>query len=129
MGKLSVVLTCAFVAIAAGCHRGPAANPAGIPTVQTVTHSLNQLAAAPATVVPDAVLNRARCVVVIPATSTRAAPGAASCRDASDRWEQPALVQYDADRRLAGDILILFVNERSARAWQTGKLDLHRVTR
>jgi N-acetylmuramoyl-L-alanine amidase len=130
MGKLPVLLTCAFLVFAVGCHHGPVADPAVIPTFQAVTDLLDQLAAAPASVVPDAVLNRARCVVVIPATlSTRTPAGAAGCRDDSGNWKQPALAEYDANQRVPEDILIFILSDRSVRQWQNGKLDLQRVAR
>src|SRR2546428_12320221 len=49
--------------------------------------------------IPDAVLNRTRCVAAIPAMPTRTGKltrrGVATCREASDHWNAPAFITFE----------------------------------
>jgi hypothetical protein len=85
---------------------------------------LNDLSAASASVVPDAVLNRTRCVIVVPAGSpkTREHVGAASCRDEREKWQPPALVTFTAASHETGDVLIFILNQRMAAQVLRGKV-------
>jgi N-acetylmuramoyl-L-alanine amidase len=115
MRKLLAVLICALVVAEPACHRTPAADPAVIPTFLAVTTLLDELSGAPAGVVPDVVLNRARCVVVVPrAAGHEVSPGAAACRDESQKWTQPALVDFASASHSAADVLLIILGEHAA---------------
>jgi len=124
MRKIVVLLTLSAAALTA-CHRSPAADPRVLPTFNQVAALLDELAAASPAVVPDAVLNRARCVAVIPKTTGgKAAPGALSCRDDSQLWQKPSLVRYLAQPHPSGDVLIFILGERAIAQLNDGHLDL-----
>src|SRR5207249_8714521 len=56
------------------------------------TQMLKELSQSSPSTVPDAVLNRAQCVVLIPAGTRRLRPGTVSCRDTSDQCNTPTIV-------------------------------------
>lgn len=121
MRKLLVVLTSALLLFLAACHRSPAADPAVIPTFLSVTTLLDDLGGASAAVVPDSVLNRARCVVIVPrAAGHEISPGAASCRDDAQHWTAPALIDFASTSHSVGDVLIFVLGHRAASELQTG---------
>ena len=121
MRTLLVVLTCAGLIAEVACHSAPVPDPAVIPTFLAVTTLLDALAEAPAGVVPDAVLNRTRCVVVVPnAAGFEALPGVATCRDGSQDWEQPALIDFTPTSHLSGDVLLFVLGEHSASDLESG---------
>lgn len=125
MPKSLLVLLCVCVIAESACDRVPVADPAVIPTFLTVTTLLDQLASARAGVVPDAVLNRARCVVVVPnAAGHGLTPGAATCRDQSQTWEKPALVNFAEKSSTSGDVLIFLLSDAAASKLKTGHLEL-----
>ena len=125
MRKLLVVLTCAALFAETACHRAPAADPAVKPTFVSVSALLDGLASAPAGIVPDAVLNRARCVVVVPDPEGREmSTGAATCRDSSDAWANPALVDFTSGSRIRGDVLLFVLGERAASDLKVGSWDV-----
>lgn len=121
MRRLLVVLTWAGLIAGAACHRAPAADPAVIPTFVAVSSLLDGLAAAPAGVVPDAVLNRTRCVVIIPnSASFEALPGAASCRDSAERWSEPELVDFTATSPVSGGVVLFVLADQAAAELKNG---------
>src|SRR6266571_562593 len=85
---------------------------------------LDELAANPANAVPDGVLNRTKCVVVLPfvAGSPRTAAesqGFASCRESADRWSAPIFLRFTGlkDQTVENaDILIFIVSKRGKQA-------------
>ena len=128
--KLSVVLCLALTACSVSCDHWPKADPDVLPTFENVTNLLDDLAQAPSSVVPDAVLNRARCVVVIPAKDqTRTWTGAANCRNEAGDWGHPALVSYQAAAKQTGDILVVVLGDSAAGQLHHGSLELKRTTR
>jgi lipid-binding SYLF domain-containing protein len=79
------------------------------------TQVLTELSDRPAVTVPDAVLNRAQCLVVIPAGTTPLRPGTATCRETADRWDSPTLIHFkEAGRRHVAATLLIFVSKDAA---------------
>jgi hypothetical protein len=75
--------------------------------------------------IPDGVLNRTKCVVVIPAVSggTDRRAGAVSCRDISDHWAAPAFVTFkELTPAKPADLLIFILQDASVRALRSGVL-------
>ncbi|MBV8892597.1 MAG: hypothetical protein JO266_11615 [Acidobacteria bacterium] len=68
--------------------------------------------------IPDAVLNRAKCLVIIPHVTSEpgshVTTGVASCRETPEQWEKPVLVSFQGDRVRSpgGDLLILSCKTR-----------------
>ncbi len=85
---------------------------------------LDELVANPANAVPDGILNRTKCVVVLPflAGSHRTASesqGFASCRESADHWSAPIFVRFTGlkDKTVENaDILIFIMSERGKQA-------------
>jgi hypothetical protein len=80
----------------------------------------------PQNAIPDAVLNRTRCIVVALSPGDR---GVASCRGANapERWLQPMFVRLSGARGSNTpdtDFLLLVLTERCAELLQSGALDL-----
>ena len=79
------------------------------------TQLLTELSDRPAVTVPDAVLNRAQCLVVIPAGTTPLRPGTATCRETSDPWNSPILIHFkEAGRTPVAATLLIFVSKDAA---------------
>lgn len=84
--------------------------------------------------IPDAVLNRTKCVVVIPALSgaTASRPGAVSCRDESQHWAVPAFISFkELTPAKSADLLIFILQDSSVRTLRSGYLRIkpqNRVT-
>ena len=80
--------------------------------------------------IPDAVLNRTKCVVVIPGvahgTDHLVAGGVATYREASDRWGDPVFVLFNKDpvRADGGDLLIFILKDAGVQALRSGKLPI-----
>jgi hypothetical protein len=125
MRKLLVIVTCAGLIAVAACRRAPAADPAAIATFHAASTLLDGLASAPAGIVPDAVLNRARCAVIVPkSTGPEVSTGAATCRDNSQKWTQPALVDFTSTPRIHGDVLVFVLDGRAASELESGHWDV-----
>jgi lipid-binding SYLF domain-containing protein len=90
------------------------------------TQVLTELSDRPASTVPDAVLNRTQCVVVIQAGTTRLRPGTAACRETSDRWNNPILVTFEEAARsnLAATLLIFISKDAAVKALRSGSLEI-----
>jgi hypothetical protein len=86
----------------------------------------NDLSRRSLTTVPDAVLNRAQCVVVIPPGTRRLRVGTAACRENSDRWNTPVLVTFEgkAGSRRATDLLMFILNDSAVKALLSGTLQI-----
>jgi N-acetylmuramoyl-L-alanine amidase len=75
--------------------------------------------------IPDGVLNRAKCVVVIPAISGATAfrPGTVSCRDTSGHWASPVFITFkELTPAKPADLLIFILQDASVRALRAGAL-------
>jgi hypothetical protein len=81
-------------------------------------------------VVPDAVLNSAKCIVVIPSVTggmvNGGAGGVATCREAADRWGVPAFVKFNGRgiRAQRADLLIFVLGDTGVRALRSGQLQI-----
>jgi hypothetical protein len=73
--------------------------------------------------IPEAVLNRTRCLVVLPANSDQ---GVVSCLEALNRWARPDPVLFSGERRGTGDLLIFVLGKNQADQLRSqGKLPLN----
>ena len=90
------------------------------------TQLLKELSRSSPTAVPDAVLNRAQCVVLIPAGTRRLRPGTASCRETSDQWNTPTVVTFEgrAGSRRSANILIFIVTDAAVQSLRSGSLQI-----
>src|SRR6267143_1652139 len=88
------------------------------------TQLLKELSQSSPSTVPDAVLNRAQCVVLIPAGTRRLRPGTVSCRETSDQWNTPTAVTFEgrAGSRRSADILIFVVTDAAVKSLRSGSL-------
>jgi hypothetical protein len=95
-------------------------------TFQDSTDVLNSLSAAPVGIVPDAVLNRTRCVIVVPAENSTISEhvGAASCRDDAEHWQPPELITFTPSSHETADVLIFILNDGVADQVLRGKVSL-----
>ena len=73
----------------AGCSRTDAA-PTTADVLSRSLHVLDAIDADPSNTIPDAVLNAARCLIILPADSSR---GPMTCRDQHEKWQAPVLVE------------------------------------
>jgi len=78
-------------------------------------------------VVPDAVLNSTKCVVVIPSITGKtvnvSAGGVASCREGADSWSDPAFVKFKG-RAHRTDLLVFVLSDMGVRALRSGELQI-----
>src|SRR5436309_1286206 len=95
------------------------------------TQMLKELSRSSPSTVPDAVLNRAQCVVLIPAGTRRLRPGTVSCRETSDQWNTPTLVTFEgrAGSRRSADILIFVVTDAAVKSLRSGSLQVASSTK
>jgi len=63
------------------------------------TRILTELSHGSATTVPDAILNRTQCILVIQAARTPLHSGTTACRETSDRWNNPVVVTLERKGR------------------------------
>jgi N-acetylmuramoyl-L-alanine amidase len=95
------------------------------------TQLLKELSQNSPSTVPDAVLNRTQCVVLIPAATRRLRPGTASCRETSDQWNPPRLVTFEgrAGSRRSADILIFVLTDAAVKSLRSGSLQVASSTK
>src|SRR4029077_9472979 len=66
--------------------------------LRAAAHILQEISSEPQNAIPDAVLNRTKCVVVIPSMnagpSNSRGDGVSTCRDGATEWTAPAFVQF-----------------------------------
>jgi hypothetical protein len=95
------------------------------------TQLLKELSQSSPSTVPDAVLNRAQCIVLIPAGTRRLRPGTVSCRETSDQWNTPTLVAFEgrAGSRRSPDILIFVVTDAAVKSLRSGSLQVASSTK
>jgi N-acetylmuramoyl-L-alanine amidase len=88
---------------------------------------LDEIAAREDNGIPEAVLNRTRCVFVFPAASNE---GVASCYEALNRWTRPDLISFTGRRPPNHDLLVLLLGERESESFRSrGRLVLDGKTR
>jgi N-acetylmuramoyl-L-alanine amidase len=85
---------------------------------------LTELSHPPQTTVPDAVLNRTQCMVVIPPGANRLRLGTAACRETADQWNAPTLVTFEGrtGRRRVADLLVFVLGDKAVQALRSGSL-------
>jgi lipid-binding SYLF domain-containing protein len=93
--------------------------PTGVFT--SAASTLDRVAATEENGIPDAVLNRTRCVVVLPDNSDL---GAMSCFESLNRWTRPDLVTFKGRRTLAGTLLVFVIGAAEAKRLRTGQLEI-----
>jgi N-acetylmuramoyl-L-alanine amidase len=82
--------------------------------------------------IPDAVLNRTRCVAVIPAiptgTGNISRRGLATCREASDHWNALTFITFEENggSKHNADLLIFILKDAAVRALRSGRLEIQR---
>jgi N-acetylmuramoyl-L-alanine amidase len=82
--------------------------------------------------IPDAVLNRTRCVAAIPAipsgTGKLSRRGVATCREASDHWNAPTFITFEENggSKHNADLLIFILKDAAVRALRSGHLEIQR---
>src|SRR5437762_2952199 len=82
--------------------------------------------------IPDAVLNRTRCVAAIPAipagTGKLSRRGVATCREASGHWNAPAFNTFEENggSKHGADLLIFILKDAGVRALRSGRLEIQR---
>lgn len=80
--------------------------------------------------IPDAVLNRTKCVVVIPAiaagTDHLNLRGVAAFREASDHWNTPSFITFEEGsvRAHRGDLLVFILQDAGVQALRSGRLQI-----
>jgi hypothetical protein len=79
-------------------------------------------------VIPDAVLNATKCVVVVPDVADdahTAAPGVASCRE-NQRWSSPGTITFlgHTGQMQRTDLLVLLVSDSAVRSLRSGRLQV-----
>lgn len=84
---------------------------------------LEQVAENQENTIPDAVLNRTRCIVLVPAGGSQ---GMASCFESLNRWAKPFLVAFTSPRSTDNDLVVLVLGEGEAKELSSGELELGR---
>ena len=86
----------------------------------------------PQNTIPDAVLNRTRCVAIIPTipagTGHLSRRGVATCREPSDHWNAPAFITFEenGDSKRGADLLIFILKDAGVRALRSGRLEIQK---
>jgi N-acetylmuramoyl-L-alanine amidase len=95
---------------------------------------LEQISAKSDNGIPDGVLNRTKCLVVIPSMKENISArgnGVSTCRGAAAEWSNPALVQFNGHgiRGRHADLLVFVLSENGTQALQAGELQIGRERR
>lgn len=87
---------------------------------------IDNIAGTPADTVPDAVLNRTKCLVVVPRASAQThATGVVTCRAASGLWTAPGQVLLSTGKLPAhSDLLIFLLTDGAVNSLRAGGLPL-----
>jgi hypothetical protein len=112
------------MSMVARVHSTTAIEPGAV--LGRATQLLKELTQSSPSTVPDAVLNRAQCVVLIPAGTRRLRPGTVSCRETSDQWNTPTIITFAgrAGSRRSADILIFVVTDAAVKSLRSGSLQV-----
>jgi hypothetical protein len=115
-----------------GCQRSsgglePSALSKGDRTIDASTDLLRDATKKPNTI-PDGILNLTKCAIVFPATDSKSRMGAATCREAHDKWMKPTFVtligtQHDAYAP-TDDLLILIIGDSAVQHLNAGAITL-----
>ena len=121
---------CLAVSVTASGHPPKNAKPAEL--LKHAARLFKDLSRGSANRIPDAVLNRTRCVAVIPAIPTGTANvsrrGVAACREASDHWNAPTFITFEENggSKHNADLLIFILKDAGVRALRSGRLEIQR---
>ena len=120
---LSALLLCVANLVAFG-QSSTSAEPQAV--LKRTMQLFRALSRRPVKTVPDAVLNRTQCVVVLLAGTGRFQRGTSACRDTSDQWNSPTLVSFErkVGARRAADLLIFVLNDTGTKALRSGSLEV-----
>lgn len=72
--------------------------------------------------IPDAVLNRTRCLVLVPAGDEQ--EGMVSCYESLNQWTRPGLVAFEGKRQATNDLLVFVLGEKEAKELLAGRLNI-----
>lgn len=106
------------------------AKSAALSSLAGAARVLDEISAKSLNVVPDAVLNSTKCIVVIPLIKMKAtnvsAVGVATCRDAADGWSTPAFVTFSGHgvRTRSTALLVFVLSEQGVRTLRSGELSI-----
>jgi hypothetical protein len=80
----------------------------------------------PADLIPDTVLNRTKCMVLVAAGAEgRTYPGLADCRDTANHWGSPEFVDFKPSQRVTnGEVLVLILHDAAVRLLRSGRLKI-----
>lgn len=129
--RYTAPISLCLVSMFAGAQSTRAVEPRA--ALSRTTQLLKELSQSSPSTVPDAVLNRTQCVVLIPAGTRRPRTGTASCRETSDQWNTPTLVTFEgragSGSRGSTDILIFIVNDAAVKSLRSGSLQVASPTK
>jgi len=98
--------------------------------LRAAAHILQEISSEPQNAIPDAVLNRTKCVVVIPSMnagpSNSRGDGVSTCRDGATEWTAPAFVQFNGHgiRAKHAALLVFVLTEKGMNALRSGELEI-----
>jgi N-acetylmuramoyl-L-alanine amidase len=125
------VLLMSLVVIRIG-NAAPAqrAKSAALSSLARAGRVLDEISPKSQNVVPNAVLNSTKCIVVIPSITRKApyvsAVGVATCRGATDGWSTPAFVTFNGHgvRTRSTALLVFILSEQGVRTLRSGELPI-----
>lgn len=109
-------------------HSAQKVEPAAL--LSSASHVLDGISRKSENAVPDAVLNRTKCFVVIPhlagGTAHVNGRGVANCRETPDRWSAPFFIKFRGHglRAPHTDLLVFILSSTGARMLRSGKLQI-----
>jgi N-acetylmuramoyl-L-alanine amidase len=122
------LIVCLTVSVIAYGRKAKNAETAAL--VKDAGRLFQDLSRRSANTIPDAVLNRTKCVAAIPAipagTGHLNRRGVASCRETSDHWDSPANVTFVQNGFLndGADLLFFILQDEAVKALQSGGLQI-----
>jgi N-acetylmuramoyl-L-alanine amidase len=102
-------------------HRSSSPDRQRNATFVKVTAILDAIANSEDNVIPNAVLNRTKCLVAVPAN---AGQGIASCIESLNTWTRPALITFTGKRSPQSDLLLFVLGDKEAKSLRSGRLQL-----
>jgi N-acetylmuramoyl-L-alanine amidase len=120
-----------FMASVIACGNRKTSDPAAL--LKHSTRLLDQLSHQSGNTIPDAVLNRTKCLVAIPGSAERTQEhlegGLATCRRSpEDEWDVPELISFERQGASSAvpDRLIFILQDTAKQALQSGRLRIPR---
>jgi N-acetylmuramoyl-L-alanine amidase len=99
-------------------------------TLRAAARVLQKISVEPQNAIPDAVLNRTKCLVIIPSTnagpSNSRGDGVSTCRDEATEWTAPAFVQFNGHgiRAKHAALLVFVLSEKGVNALRSVELEI-----